>query len=400
MTKKTFRTLLLLLLGLSVFTGCASTSGSSQGSRSNNNTLSTSITPPKRVAVLLPLTGPYAKAGNAIRNGFFAAYYNAKERGRPTPEITIIDTNGKSIAAAYQEALHDGANFVVGPLTKGNIATLAKSTRISVPTLALNTVSGVRDSNLYQFGLSPMDEAQQVAMKAWESHHQNALVITPKNGWGQSIADTFEKTWQSLGGQIAGKLAYTDQKNLFVEVRSLLKVDQAESDEKALKQMLSERIRFVPRRRQDVNVIFLIATPSLARQIRPMLSYFYADSIPIYSISNIYSGHSNTHRDHDMDGIHFPDMPWVLSARMEPDTLNSIRQHVQQVWPQSYASEPKLLALGVDAYDVIPNLNRMAQSPESGMPAATGVLYLDKNHHIYRKLLWSKIQNGVPLRTQ
>ena len=89
-------------------------------------------------------------------------------------------------------------------------------------------------------------------------------------------------------------------------------------------------------------------------------------------------------------------MPWVLSARMKPDTLNYIRQHARQIWPKSYASEPKLIALGVDAYDIIPKLNRMAMLPDLGTPAATGTLYLDRNQHIYRKLRWSKIINGVP----
>ena len=351
---------------------------------------------PQHIALLLPLTGPYAKAGNAIRNGFFSAYYHAKQQGQPISEVTIINTADKNISQAYQEAVSKGANFVVGPLIKSDIAKLVKSTRLSVPTLALNMVPGVSNRNLYQFGLSPMDEARQAAIKAWDSHYYSTLVIAPKNNWGQSIVATFEKTWQSLGGQVVGKLAYTSQQNLSAEIRRLLNVDQATWNEVALKHVLRERLRYIPRRRKDTDMIFLVATPSMARQIRPLLRYFYAGNIPIYSISNVYTGQPNTHRDHDLNGIHFPDMPWVLSAIMKPDTLNSIRQHVRQIWPQSYASEPKLIALGVDAYDIIPKLNRMAMLPDLGTPAATGTLFLDRNQHIYRKLRWSKIRNGIP----
>lgn len=358
---------------------------------------------PRRIALLLPLTGHYASAGNAIRNGFFAAYYNAKERGQATSEIIIVNTANKNIAAAYQEAVSKGANFIVGPLTKNNVANLAKATRISVPTLALNSPPSLTNraiSNLYQFGLSPIDEAKQAAMKAWDAHRHSALLIAPNNAWGQTIAKAFESTWQALGGQIVGKLAYSGQQKLSQEVRHLLNVDQASWNETVLKRVLRERLRYIPRRRKDADVIFMMATPGMARQIRPLLNYYYAGGIPVYSISNIYSGLPNAHRDRDLNGIRFPDMPWVLSGRMKPASLNAVRQHVKSIWPKSYALQPKLFALGVDAYDIIPKLNKMAVLPDLGTPAATGTLYLDKNHHIYRKLRWSKISGGLPHKFQ
>ncbi len=353
--------------------------------------------PPKHIALLLPLTGQYAKAGHAISQGFFAAYYQAKQEHPPTPEITIINTDNKNIAKIYQIATHQGADFVVGPLIKNNISTLTQSIPLSIPTLALNTVSNLNDSNLYQFGLLPMDEAQQVAMKAWNSHHYSALVIIPKNHWGESIADTFAKTWHILGGGIVGTLEYTAQTHLFLDIRHLLNIDQAIEDKKILRSLLGERLRYVPRRRKDVDMIFLIATPSIARQIQPILHYFYAGNIPIYSISNVYSGRPKVGFDKDLEGIYFPDMPWVLSTHMKPETLNHIREKVKQLWPQTYNSEPKLIALGVDAYNMIMQLSKMTIMPELGIPAATGTLYLSKNHHIYRKLCWSKINKGFPL---
>lgn len=280
---------------------------------------------------------------------------------------------------------------------------MIKSVRLSVPTLVLNSVPILENrtiDNLYQFSLSPIDEAKQAAMKAWDSHRHSALIIAPKNKWGGSIATSFEKTWQSLGGRVVGALAYTNQQALSKEIRHLLNIDQAHSNKMALRKILHQKIRFIPQRRQDADVIFLVATPNMARQIRPLLRYYYAGNIPVYSISSIYSGLPNARRDHDLNGIHFPDMPWVLSTRLKPDTLNVIRQHVKQVWPQSYVTQPKLFALGVDAYDVIPKLNKMAMLPDLGTSAATGTLYLDKNHHIYRKLRWSKISNGIPHHIQ
>ena len=355
---------------------------------------------PQHIVLLLPLKGRYAKAGDAIRNGFFAAYYYAKKQGGSTPTISIIDTANKNIVAAYQQALQKGADFIVGPLIKMNIATLARSTTLAVPTLALNTLPNNQNrsvTNLYQFGLSPLDEAAQAAEKAWKAHHNRALIIVPKNTWGQQITNAFAKEFQSLGGHIAGTMRYTDQRALSTEVRRLLNIDQARWREAALKNILREKIRFVPRRRKDIDMVFLVAQPSVARQIRPLLRFYYAGNIPIYATSTVYTGTPNPTRDHDLNGILFCDMPWVLKKNwLQPNSLNAIRQHVRQIWPDAYRHRPKLFALGVDAYEVIPKLNKMAALPQFGTRAATGILYLNKNHHIYRKLLWSQIISGTP----
>lgn len=352
-----------------------------------------------RVALLLPLTGPLGHAGNAVRNGFFAAYYEARERGEKTPEIIVVDTNQKNIGIAYKEALDKGANFVVGPLTKGEVTALKKSTRLSVPTLALNTINE-SDSNLYQFGLSPIDEAKQAAMKAWENHRKSALIIAPNNNWGKEIANQFNNTWRSLGGKVVGQLNYTNQKNLMNDIRSLLNIHRGETNNKNLRNILREKIRFVPRRRQDADMVFLISNPTMARQIKPMLSYFYADDLPVYSTSNVIAGHANAERDHDLNGIRFPEMPWVLKNQLKPVALNAVRQHAREIWPQSFRSQPKLIALGVDAYDILPKLNQMAVLPEVGIPGATGTLYLDNDRHVYRKLHWTRVRGGLPQAIQ
>jgi len=354
---------------------------------------------PKRIALLLPLKGRYAKAGNAIRNGFFAAYYYARQTGLSTPAISVIDTTKKNIVTAYHEAIQDGADFVVGPLIKNNISTLAKSTNMTVPTLALNSLPNDNQtiSNLYQFGLSPIDEATQAAMKARNSHHLNALIITTKSKWGEQIADAFTKTFQALGGRIAGSMQYSNQKNLSKEIEQLLNIDQASWRKTALKKMLREKIRFVPRRRKDIDMVFLVAQPAIARQVRPLLRFYYAGSIPVYATSTVYTGTPNPNRDHDLNGILFCDMPWVLSKKqLQPSSLNEIRDRIQQIWPTTFAHRPKLFALGVDAYEIIPKLNKMTVLPQFGTRAATGTLYLSKNHRIYRKLDWSQIVRGTP----
>lgn len=353
---------------------------------------------PKKIALLLPLSGRYKNAANAIRNGFFAAYYNAKKTNVTTPTITVYNTATENIDKAYRQAIASGADFVVGPLTKANVKTLASSTSLEIPTLALNTVENKRAiPNLYQFGLSPVDEAQQAATKAWSGNHHNALIIAPAGNWGQNIAKAFLQQWQQLGGLTVGQLNYSNQRTLDKDIKQLLNINKAQWQAAVLKKLLREKFRFVPRRRKDFDMIFLIARPVIARQIKPLLKFYFAGQVPVYSISQIYNGTPNARSNRDLDGIIFCGMPWVLTPKtMQPSWLNTVRQNAKSIWRRSFDRNTKLYALGVDAFDMIAQLNKMTLLPQLGTEAASGTLYLTPTQHLFRKLLWVQMRNGRP----
>ncbi|WP_280124121.1 penicillin-binding protein activator [Coxiella endosymbiont of Ornithodoros amblus] len=146
----------------------------------------------QRIAFLLPLEGMFAKQAGAIRNGFLAAYYQAKQRC-PVSTLIVLNTGGKNINNVYQDAIQQGATIIVGPLIKNNLATLINSHEITIPTLALNTlVSHSNASNLFQFSLSPIDETTAAAIKMRNDQHNRAIVITPSGEWGSSIAKAFQ----------------------------------------------------------------------------------------------------------------------------------------------------------------------------------------------------------------
>lgn len=350
------------------------------------------------IALLLPLHGSVSGEANAIKNGFFAAYYQAKEQNANAPGIQVYDTSRGNVAAIYQQAVAEGARWVVGPLTKAEVSQLAHSTRFSVPTLTLNTLPEFQNRalpNFYQFALSPNDEAQQLATKAWSNHHSRALIIAPANAWGQSLAGVVKNQWQQQGGQIVGEMDYTNQQSLSPGISRLLQIDRgAEERSNRMRHLYNKRTNFVPTPRTDADVIFLIAKPAVARQIRPLLKFYYAGHIPVYATSMIYTGNPNPNNDRDLDGIHFCDMPWVLTPNNLPGNLNEIQQRVKTLWPSSYYRDAKLYAFGVDAYTIIPHLSRI-----NGTPGATGTLYLQPNGSIYRKLGWATMVDGMPSQT-
>ena len=61
------------------------------------------------IALLLPLKGSTAAQAGAIKNGFFAAYYNAKQRQANSPNVMVLDTSSGNIIQTYQKAVAQGA---------------------------------------------------------------------------------------------------------------------------------------------------------------------------------------------------------------------------------------------------------------------------------------------------
>src|SRR6185312_11425036 len=126
--------------------------------------------------------------------------------------LDIIDTQqSKSIQRAYAQAVQKDADLIVGPLLKPEVQALSATRRLQIPVLSLNYLASdhLPMINFYQFGLSPLDEIRQATQHAWQNDYRSALIIVPKNKWGQEIADAFAMHWEKLGGQTIDRLYYT-----------------------------------------------------------------------------------------------------------------------------------------------------------------------------------------------
>lgn len=335
---------------------------------------------PQRIALLLPLSGSLGGVGAAVRDGFMAAA-NASQSS--AQDIRIYDvgvSNAKEeagkVTQVYQDALREGADFVVGPLQKEGVSALY-ALQAPVPTLALN-YSEKRDTppaNLYQFGLAPEDEARQAAERAWLEGHSRALVLTPDGEWGARVYRAFSDYLEQLGGIIVEAQTYPPEEVDFsAPVRDLLDYRGEGS-----------------RRRQDADYLFLAAFPRQARGILPQLHYFYAAGLPVYATSHVYGLPADPAADIDLNGVHFADMPWVLSAAAPRLAL---RRELAAQTGADFQSLKRLYALGADAYDLIAQIDRLRAAPGERFAGGTGTLSIDEMNRVHRHLEWARFEGG------
>lgn len=352
------------------------------------------VNPPKQVALLLPLHGGFAKMGQAVRDGFMTAYYaNLKMLSSP-PQIKVYDTSSADVIDLYQQAIQDGAQFIIGPLTKQNVARLASHNGLAVPVVALNYLTD-NDlvNNLVQFGLSPEQSVQQVADAMWQHNINKILIIIPQGSWGDKVQQTFTQKWQQLGGYVIATINFSDKENIANAIMSSFNIDQSQQRAALLQNVIGKNIKFVPRRRQDINGIFLVATPEQARQIKPLLQFYYAGNLPIFSIANIYTGYNSSWVDRDLNSIYFDDMPWLLH---KTPYINKLKQQIKAAWPDNLRANSRLYGLGVDAFTLSLLLPRLMILPNFALHGVTGQLYLNSNLQIYRRLSWAHFVAGTP----
>lgn len=340
---------------------------------------------PKAIALVLPLNGGLANYGRAIRDAIIATRFETSSQIK----IKVYDSTSEEITSLINKAVQEGAELIIGPLERQKVSQIATISPLPVPILALNrTDDGSSNTNLYQFGLAPEDEMVQVADQVFKEGKKNALAIYPDSQWGDRNFEAFRNRWISLGGNIIGTAPYEQQRDYSTLIKSILDIDNSEKRAADLRRILGQRFEFTPRRRQDIDFVFLLGNQAQARGINPTLAFFYADDIPVYSTSHIYAASDTRIESIDLNRIRFCDIPWKLTSN-EP-----IQLAINTQWPASASQLAPFYALGVDAFRLYPRLNQLSQHPETKIYGSTGVLQLNPRNVLVRKLMWAQFTDG------
>ncbi|MES2871004.1 MAG: penicillin-binding protein activator [Pseudomonadota bacterium] len=335
--------------------------------------------PLTKIALLLPQNGQLASVSKALRDGFVAAHYQAQQAGQNPPSIQFYDSSRlTSLDDFYRQAQVDGVQLVVGPLEKSLVKQLNARAQLPITTLALNYSEGAQGpAQLFQFGLAAEDEARNVARRARADGLTRAGAMVPKGEWGDRVLKAFRQEWEAHGGTVVGVEHIDKPVALAQQVADLVQLRKAGNSAAAQ-----------PSRRQDLEFIFLAATPQQAQQIKPTLNYQYAGDLPVYATSHVFSASGDQNQYNDMNGVRFCETPWLL------DSSNPLRQQVAAQWPQAGGSLGRLYAMGIDAYNLTPRLGQMKALPDSQIDGLSGSLRMSPTQRVERQLPWAEFVNG------
>ena len=344
------------------------------------------------LALMLPLSGRTSAPAAQIRDGFMTAYYQLPAATRP--RLRVYDTATTSIADTMADATANGAEFIVGPLTREEVIAAADLLTTRPPVLALNFLPGdrTRPERFFQFALSPEDDARAVARYVTANGRRRGVVLTPEGDWGTRVAAAFDEELRAAGGYVLGQASYASgTRNDFApSITQILRTDDSSIRHQRIQSTIGQKLELEPRRRPDIQFIFApTSLPSTARLLRPQLRFHLAGDIPTYTLGDAYEPHPTANQE--IDGMMFPDMPWMLSVESRPA---EVREAARAAFGESTARRGRLFAFGYDALRIADALRRNANIDPQGL---TGKLSLDAEGHVRRDLDWVRIKSGVPV---
>lgn len=325
---------------------------------------------PVQVALLLPARGPLATPAEAVREGFFAAYFGSQADAL-RPQVRSYDSGGTPAhaQAAYNQAVADGANLVIGPLGRDSVAAMFAQRVLPVPLLALNHP----DNNLTpppgsaEFGLLPETEGAQAAARMTERGIHQAIVFMASDNRAGRAEAAFKAQFESIGGQVLSENKLGNNN-----------VDYSGAITSAMTNASA-----------DAGILLLLR-PQAARLLLPQLHLANVTQ-PVFATSLIYTGTSAPNADRDLDGVEFCDAPWLFDAQPGLPDHTTIAAQL----PDARGAAARLFAFGMDAYALAPYLDWLRTHPGSYLPGATGQLTEDSLGRVRRVPMWASFQDGV-----
>ena len=314
-----------------------------------------------KLAVLLPFKGKYQSISEQIRNGLLKAYMVSDQ----SVALTFYDSSEpESVLAQYQLAKKEGADLVIGPLTKAEIAQLAGQNLNDV--IALNNSD---DPTLKSFSFRTQTEALQITQQLNRNDFERIGILSSEKNRDLSTAAEIQTQWLTDDEKNQAVLStYSLEKlNLRKALGDLINEEKSQARYNNLRWLLGAKLEFFPRTRKDLQAIVLIGKADQVAVFHPQFEFFQLD-LPVYATSNLTPTDLNQiETNKDLENVIFPTIPAVFSA----NALNS-----------------ELEAFGWDSFVLAKQLVNLA--PNLCLTQGqSGILFLD-GQTVDKKLVWAQ----------
>ncbi len=171
-----------------------------------------------KIGVLVPTTGRFKSFGESVLNGITLAMEEANQAGgsRKPMSILVRDTMGDPTQAVkvFQDLSKDGSlDAVIGPVVSSEIASVAPLSNQQRIVLICPSDSrdGLSTLGPYLFSNSMTNEMQGRVIAHYAMDHLGLRrfgMLSPDDGYGQTLSDSFQKTVEAAGGTITASATY------------------------------------------------------------------------------------------------------------------------------------------------------------------------------------------------
>lgn len=198
---------------------------------------------PIRVALLLPLGSKsrgVRDVAQALQNAAQLALF---EYGNANVLLITKDTGGNSDTAriAAEEAIHDGANIILGPLFAQSVSAVAPVARErDVPVIAFSTDATVAGDGVYLLSFLPEQDVTRVVDYASQTGLTRFAGMIPQKEYGTRVSAAYRQAVEERGGAVTDMQTYpADPQAMFDPARRLAHYGQRKAALKAERERLA-----------------------------------------------------------------------------------------------------------------------------------------------------------------
>ncbi len=141
----------------------------------------------RKIALLLPLSGPQARLGRELLDAAQIALFDLAGEDL---SIFPFDTNGtpEGAAAAAMEAVHAGVKLILGPLLAGSVkAVRPVASRAGISVVAFSNSRAVAGDGVYILGFVPRQQVEAMVEYAVSEGIYRYAALAPNNAYGRAV---------------------------------------------------------------------------------------------------------------------------------------------------------------------------------------------------------------------
>ncbi|MGV6853366.1 MAG: penicillin-binding protein activator [bacterium] len=344
-----------------------------------------------QIAVLLPIETRYKQAAQAILDGILNGYFQLDA----TVDIRVYSTteNPEDALTAYNTALNEGAQWIIGPLLKQNVEVILQQDSLAVPTLVLNRSSlTALHKNAFSIALDPESNAENMARFISEDLKLHRIaVIAPADDWGRRSAKSLISSLDPISSTAIQSTYYNPGSVDFSrQLRSLFQLNKSVMRHKRLERLLNSDLGFEVQRRADIDGMAIISKSAASHLLIPQIKFQHGVGLSLVAMPDMYSGFVDTTRDKDLNDVYICDSPWLFDHKI----FGQNQSDLAKIFNSSNNKNSRLFALGTDSFAILPTIRWLSQHAEESLSAATGQLSIDDSGTIQRLLSCGQFKNS------
>ncbi len=299
-----------------------------------------------KIAVLLPLSGRYAKAvGEPAKLGVLSALSNTKS----SYKVSFHDTAKENIDSILATLKKDGTALIIGPLLKPDVQALNVASP-EIPVIALNKPDGKRPENEWYFDLGPDYEGALAAAKIKADGYKAPVVI--HSGERNSM-----RAYNSFVASFGSK------------VFDCIISDPLKADRDVKKCNL-----------QGKDAAYIAGSAPEAVSAKAAIP----SEIKVYLTDQSFEGFNNSGQQLALNGALLGEMPWLLSDSELKDSL-------MKTVPKANSTAQRVFSAGYDAVLLAKNMSELAQNDKDVLHGLTGDIKLGDQGLIETAPMWVEL---------